>query len=95
MDSDTWNSHMWSVAQGRRIEIEPGKPVIQYHCSRCRRDFVEDLLSAERHAVYVSVFKFQRLPPLITKQWLGELCPGAPRPIDIELRSKLIQNRAK
>ena len=79
MDRDVlWNSHQWSRAQGRRLEIEPGKPLVQHQCSRCRRNFVDDRLSGERYAVYVSVFSFRRLPDLITKQWLGELCPCAP-----------------
>ncbi len=95
MDRDVWNSHKWSSAHGRRIEIERGKPVIQYHCSRCRRDFIEDPSSGQRDAVYVSVFSFRKLPDLITKQWLAELCPGAPLPYDIAVRSKLIENRAK
>ena len=52
------------AAKGRRIEIEPGKPLVQRHCSRCRRDFVEDPATGERYAVYVSVFRFRKLPDL-------------------------------
>jgi hypothetical protein len=95
MDRDVFNSHKWSSAQGRRVEIDSGQPVIQHHCSRCRRDFIEDLSSGERYAVYVSAFRFRKLPDLITKQWLSELCPGAPLPYDIAVRSKLIENRVK
>ncbi len=95
MGRDEWNSHSWASTKGRRIEIKPGKPLIQHHCTRCRRDFVEDPASGERCAVYVSVFSFRKLPDLINKQWLGELCPGAPLPYDIEVRGKLIENRAK
>ncbi|HZC47143.1 MAG TPA: hypothetical protein VE243_11750 [Candidatus Acidoferrum sp.] len=94
MDRGEWNSHQWSSAQGRRVEVEPGQPLIQHHCSRCRRDFVEDP-AGQRYAVYVSVFHFRKLPDLITRQWLAELCPGAPLAYDIEIRSKLIENRAK
>jgi len=95
MGSDIWNSHQWSSANGRRVEIEPGKPLIQHHCSRCRRDFVEDPPTGARYAVYVSVFSFRRLPEVITKRWLGELCPGAPLLQDIEVRSKLIEARVR
>jgi len=95
LDSGVWNSHRWSIARGRQIEIEPGKPLIQYRCSRCKRDFVEDTSTGERYAVYVSIFIFRRLPHTVSRQWLGELCPGAPLPYDIEVRSKLIENRAK
>ena len=89
---DAWSSHNWSSVKGRTVEIEAGQPLIQHHCSRCRRDFVEDPPTGQRHAVYVSVFSFWRLPDLITKPWIGELCPGAPLPGDIELRSKFIES---
>jgi len=95
MVRNAWNSHNWSDAKGRKVEIEPGKTLIQHHCSRCRRDFVEDPPSGERYAVYVSVFNFRRLPELITKRWIGELCPGAPLPQDIEVRSKLSESRLR
>ncbi len=89
MGSDKWNSHQWSTLRGRRVEIEPGKPLIQHHCSRCERDFVEAPPSGERYAVFVSVFTFRRLPEVITKRWLAELCPGAPLVQDIEIRGRL------
>ena len=87
MDRDAWNSHQWSSAQGRRLEIDAGKPLIHHQCSRCRRDFVEDLRSGERFAVHASIFSFRRFPDPITKQWLGELCPGAPLPYEMEIRN--------
>ena len=95
MNRDAWNTHNWTSAEGRKVEIEPGKPLIQHHCSRCRRDFVEDPPTGERYAVYVSVFSFRRLPDQITKRWIGEMCPGAPLPQDVEVRSRLIENRAR
>ena len=91
MERDTWNSHQWPRPHGRVVEVVPGTSVIQQHCSRCKRDFVEDLHTGERYAVYVSVFSFRRFPESISKRWLGELCPGGPIPDDIELRTKLIQ----
>ena len=95
MNRDAWNSHQWSSANPRKVEIEPGKSVVQRHCSRCMRDFVEDTESGERSAVAVSVFSFHRLPDLISAQWIGEMCPGAPSQMDIEVRSRLIENHAK
>jgi hypothetical protein len=95
MDRDAWNSHQWSSIQGRRVEVDPGKPLVHHQCSRCRRDFVEDSSTGERYAAYVSVFRLRRLPDLITRQWLAELCPGAPLPYDVEVRSRLIEDRAK
>jgi hypothetical protein len=95
VNGDAWNTHNWTSSEGRKVEIEPGKPLIQHHCSRCRRDFVEDPPTGERYAVYVSVFMFRRLPDQITKRWIGEMCPGAPLPQDIEVRNRLIENRAR
>jgi hypothetical protein len=89
MSRDTWNSHNWSSAQGRRVEIRPGKQLIQHHCFRCLRDFVEDPSAGERYAVHVSVFTFQRLPDAISDQWLAEPCPGAAPAFDSEVRSQL------
>ena len=86
MNRDAWKSHQWSSPKPRRVEIEPDKPLLQHHCSRCGRDFVESL-SGERWAVYVSVFSFRRLPDHIGRQWLEELCPGEPMPLDREVRS--------
>jgi hypothetical protein len=33
------------------------------------------------------------LPDQINRQWLAEMCPGAPLPLDIEVRGKLIEHR--
>ena len=95
MDSDAWNSHQWTTAQGRRIELNPGKPIIQHHCSRCHRDFVEDLPTGVRYAVYVSVFTIRKLPEPVSKCWLGEFCPGSPLSFDDQIRGKLVENLAK
>ena len=95
MNRDAWNSHEWSSANPRQVEVEPGRTVVQRHCIRCMRDFVEDSASGERHAVYVSVFNFRKLPDQISRQWLGEMCPGAPLPMDIEVRARLIEHHAK
>lgn len=80
MDRDAWSSHQWSSANPRQVEIDPNKPLRQYHCSHCGRDFVESL-SGERWAVQVSIFSFRRLPDHISAQWLGEMCPGVPNGI--------------
>ena len=95
MDRVAWNGHKWSNTRGRQIEIEPGKPLIRHRCSRCMRDFVEDASTGERYAVYVSVFGFRRLPDWVSRQWLVELCPGAPLHFDTEVLSKLNEKRAK
>jgi hypothetical protein len=95
MDCDAWNSHEWSAQDGRQVEIEAGKPLIQRHCTRCKRNFVENIASGERHAVYVSMFSFRKLPDSTTKQWLVDLCPGAPPSYDVEVRNRSIEHRVK
>ena len=92
MEPDAWNSHQWSTIRCPLALTSSPAKVLQYHCSRCRRDFVEDELSGERYAVYVSVFSLRRIPDSIAKQWLRELCPGAPPAYDIEVRGKLSNN---
>ena len=82
-------------ARGRQVEIESGNPLVQRHCTRCARDFVEDPASGVRHAVFVSVFSFRMLPDHINQQWLAEMCPGAPLPLDVEVRGKLIEHRIR
>jgi hypothetical protein len=94
MNRDAWNSHQWSSQKPRQVAIQPDKVLRQHHCSRCARDFVESL-SGERWAVYVSVFTFRKLPDHVSKQWLEEMCPGAPMPFDIEVRSRLNDHNAK
>ena len=94
MDNDRWNSHNWTEIKGRRLEIEPGRSLIQHHCSRCGRDFIEDPQTGERSAVYVSVFSFRRLPESVSKRWLKELCPGEPLPDDVLVRSRLSESRS-
>ena len=38
MDCDAWNSHEWTAQEGRQVEIEAGKPLIQrQRCVRCMR----------------------------------------------------------
>lgn len=70
-NDDAWNSHDWTR---RRIEIEPGKPLLHHRCTRCRRDIVEEVSTGERYAVHVSAFRFDRLSDEITARWLIETC---------------------
>ena len=94
MDHDVWKSHNWSEVEGRKLEIEPGKSLIQRHCTRCARDFVEDAQTGERYAVHVSIFSFKKLPASISKRWLGELCPGGQIADDVRMRNQLIESRS-
>jgi hypothetical protein len=84
------NNHQWLELKPRRLEIEPGKLVLQRHCVRCGRDFVTDVLSGSSYAVLVSAISFHRLEDEITEQWLRELCLGKRLPSDDEDRNREI-----
>ena len=83
-----WTTHCWI---GRRLELVPGQPLIQWVCNDCARAFVDECSTTERYAVHVSIFKFHRLSDEVTSRWLSENCP-AQRPIedDADRRSRFI-----
>ena len=85
-----WNSHQWPQANPRRVEIEPGKPVLQRHCVRCGRDFVTDPSLGSSYAVFVSATSFHRLADEVTERWVREPCHGERLPSDDEDRNKKI-----
>jgi hypothetical protein len=85
---NAWSSHYW---QTRAIENGVYKGVVHHHCSRCSRDFVDDSSTEERYAVYVAVFRFEKLSELTTARWLGELCPGVPMVQDIAVRKRFAE----
>jgi hypothetical protein len=93
MSRDAWNSHNW--LEPRSVKVDSAKPLVQFHCSRCCRDFVQDPATGKQYAVHVSVFEFRKLPDSINQQWLGEMCPGAPMPFDLAVRDKLVDQHAK
>src|ERR1700751_2510146 len=75
-----WNNHHWPESNPRLLQIETSKSVLHRHCVRCGRDFVTDLLSGKRFAVYVSAISFHRLLGEVTKRWPRETCNGTPLP---------------
>jgi hypothetical protein len=74
-----WQTHQWSC---RRLELEPGKPLVHYKCAKCHRDIVDDLTSDERYAVHVSPLRFNRLANEVCDRWLEEPCPAVAQPSD-------------
>jgi hypothetical protein len=69
-------------------KIEPNKPIIQYHCVQCGRDFVTDASSRIGYAVFVPVISFDQLSDEVTKRWLSEPCPGGHLSSDDDDRTK-------
>jgi hypothetical protein len=90
MSDAGWNGHQWPQLNPRRVEIEPGKPVLQRHCIRCGRDFITDPSSGNRYVVFVSATTFHQLEDEVAERWLRELCPGRRLPSDDEDRKRKV-----
>jgi hypothetical protein len=76
-------THTWLLADGRKLEIEPGKPLLHRMCTTCHRNFVYDVAAKEWYAAYPRMFDFDRLVA-VTPRWLSEACPGRYLPSDEE-----------
>jgi hypothetical protein len=72
-DPTIWLTHDWI---SHRLLIIPGLPLLQQNCRNCGRDFVEEWSTGERYAVYISVFRFERLSDEVTSRWLTDRCPA-------------------
>jgi hypothetical protein len=80
-------THTWLLADGRTLEVEPGKPLLHRLCTTCRRNFVYDGAAKEWYAAYPRMFDFDRLIE-VTPQWLSEPCPGRYLAADEEARKR-------
>lgn len=69
------NTHTWLLAEGRHLEIQPGKPLLHRMCVTCNRNFVHDISAEEWYAAYPRMFDFDRLDEF-SATWLSEPCPG-------------------
>ncbi len=74
-------THKWLSEEGRRLELDPGRPLLHRLCTVCNRNFVHDLTTGEWYAVIARMFDFERLRPVID-EWLKTPCPGAPNQAD-------------
>jgi len=68
-------THTWPRCEGRRLELEPDRPLIHRRCSACGRSFVYDLTLREWYAAVPRIFDFKRLYE-VSGRWLIEVCPG-------------------
>jgi hypothetical protein len=69
------STHCWLIAEGRKLELEPGKPLLHRFCTACQRNFVHDLTTGEWYAAIPRMFDFERLH-MLSEHWLNEPCPG-------------------
>jgi hypothetical protein len=80
------STHTWLSPEGRRVEIESGKPLLHRFCTTCHRNFVCDLLTGNWYAVFPRIFDFERLDH-VSERWLKEACPGEFLNSDAEARN--------
>lgn len=81
------STHNWAQPDGRRLDLQAGKTIIQWSCTACGRHFVHDLGTEEWYAVFPRVLDFERLEGM-GEHWLAEACPGIYQSVE-EQRQKL------
>jgi hypothetical protein len=69
-----WESQEW---MSRKLELDLGVPLVHHRWRRCRRNFVDELRTEQRYAVYVGAVNFDRLANEVSVRWLADQCPGA------------------
>ena len=79
------STHSWLSPEGRRLEIESGKPLLHRFCTTCHRNFVCDLLTDTWYAVFPRLFDFELLDD-VRERWLNEVCPEKYLDSDVEAR---------
>jgi hypothetical protein len=79
-------THSWDQPDGRRLELQPGKTLIHWRCTACRRSFVHDLTVQEWYAAVPRVLDFERLDG-VTQRWLAQECSGHYQPADEQARN--------
>ena len=69
------STHRWLLPNGRRLELQPGKPLLHRLCTVCNRNFVQDSATGEWFAAIPRMFDFELLHP-VNEKWLCDPCPG-------------------
>jgi hypothetical protein len=63
----------------------PAKEPLSDHPSTCHRNFVRDLMTGNRYAVFPRMFDFEHLDH-VSERWLKEVCPSEYLNSDAETR---------
>ena len=79
------STHTWLSPEGRRLEIESGKPLLHRFCTTCHRNCVCDLLTGNWYTVFPRMFDFEHHDD-VSERWLKEACPGEYLNSDAEAR---------
>jgi hypothetical protein len=83
-------THNWAQSDGRRLELQPGKRLIHWRCTSCRRNCVHDLTTKEWYAVFPRVLDFERLDE-VSQRWLAEECSGQYQAADERARKTQVK----
>ena len=82
------STHSWSMPDGRRLELEPGKVLVQWSCTTCQRHFVNEPAIGEWYAAFPRTLNFERLDN-VSELWLNGDCPGRQLASDVNARRAL------
>src|SRR5579863_1278966 len=63
----------WLSPEGRRLEIEGGKPLLHRFWTTCHRNFVRDLLTGNCYIVSPRILDFQYLDH-VSERWRRRYC---------------------
>ena len=81
--SNELHTHLWIGGPTLEQVSQDGRTLLHHRCGRCWRDFgqgFDGVYSWE--AVYVGVFRIERLSEDVTERWLLEPCPQQHHPED-------------
>jgi hypothetical protein len=73
-------THVWSEMPHQILQ--DGRTIAHQRCIRCARDFGFELDGSGWHAVYVGMFRVERLDEKVNARWLSEECPNQMLPAD-------------
>jgi hypothetical protein len=87
-------THKWDPPDGRQLELQPGKTLIHWRCTACRRNFVHDLTAQEWFAAFPRILDFERLDG-VSQRWLAEECSGQYQAADERARKTQVDPKTR
>ena len=75
-------THSWTKDLPPRQILQDGRVILHHRCRQCGRDFGFELDGSGWHAVYIGVFRLERLAETVSRRWVTEVCPGRINPRD-------------
>jgi hypothetical protein len=72
MQNNSLQTHFWSDGNIPHQVFQEGRVIVHQRCFLCGRDFGFELDGSGWHAVYVGIFKIERLAESADHQWMTE-----------------------